>query len=44
MAIQAETCASTGCGGCETEVGEILEEELAKAELANAEPSKVAAK
>ena len=29
-AIQAETCASTGCGGCEIEVEEILEEELGK--------------
>ena len=29
-AIQSETCASTGCGGCEYEVLDILEEELAK--------------
>jgi nitrite reductase (NADH) large subunit len=28
--IQAETCASTGCGGCEWEVQEILREELEK--------------
>lgn len=31
--IQAETCASTGCGGCEWEVRELLErynEELAR--------------
>lgn len=28
--IQANTCASTGCGGCEPEVREILEQELAK--------------
>jgi NAD(P)H-nitrite reductase large subunit len=27
-AIQSETCASTGCGGCELEVREILEQEL----------------
>lgn len=27
-AIQAETCASTGCGGCELDVREILEIEL----------------
>jgi NAD(P)H-nitrite reductase large subunit len=26
--IQIETCASTGCGGCEPEVTEILEETL----------------
>jgi NAD(P)H-nitrite reductase large subunit len=26
--IQAETCASTGCGGCEWEVQEILRDEL----------------
>ncbi len=26
--IQLETCASTGCGGCEYEVREILEQEL----------------
>ncbi len=26
--IQAETCASTGCGGCECDVLEILEKEL----------------
>jgi nitrite reductase (NADH) large subunit len=44
MAIQAETCASTGCGGCETEVGEILQEELEKVELEKAELAKVAAK
>jgi NAD(P)H-nitrite reductase large subunit len=31
--IQVTTCASTGCGGCEPEVLEILEGEL-KAELA----------
>lgn len=29
-AIQEITRASTGCGGCESEVVEILEEELAK--------------
>jgi nitrite reductase (NADH) large subunit len=29
-AIRAKTCASTGCGGCEFDVSEILEEELAK--------------
>jgi nitrite reductase (NADH) large subunit len=29
-AIQSETCASTGCGGCEWDVREILEAELAK--------------
>ena len=28
--IKAETCASTGCGGCEWDVTEILEEELKK--------------
>ena len=28
--IQAETCASTGCGGCEWEVQEILRDELEK--------------
>lgn len=28
--IQAETCASTGCGGCEYEVVEILEAQLAQ--------------
>ncbi len=28
--IQADTCASTGCGGCEWDVVEILESELAK--------------
>lgn len=28
--IKAETCASTGCGGCEPEVKELLEAELAK--------------
>jgi NAD(P)H-nitrite reductase large subunit len=28
--IQSETCASTGCGGCEWEVTEILEQEQAK--------------
>jgi nitrite reductase (NADH) large subunit len=28
--IQADTCASTGCGGCEWEVTGILESELAK--------------
>ncbi len=27
--IQAETCASTGCGGCEWDVRDILEQELA---------------
>lgn len=27
--IQSETCASTGCGGCEWEVLQILEDELA---------------
>jgi nitrite reductase (NADH) large subunit len=26
--IQIATCASTGCGGCEQDVREILEEEL----------------
>jgi NAD(P)H-nitrite reductase large subunit len=26
--LQAQTCASTGCGGCEWEVLEILDEEL----------------
>jgi NAD(P)H-nitrite reductase large subunit len=26
--IQAETCASTGCGGCEWEVQEVLRDEL----------------
>ena len=26
--IQAETCASTGCGGCELDVREILEDQL----------------
>jgi NAD(P)H-nitrite reductase large subunit len=31
LAIKERTCASTGCGGCETEVAEILEAELAKA-------------
>ena len=38
-AIREQTCANTGCGGCEYEVSEILEEELAKPDLA-----KVAAK
>jgi len=28
--IQAETCASTGCGGCELYVREILEAELSQ--------------
>ena len=28
--IQADTCASTGCGGCEYEVLEALEKELAR--------------
>lgn len=28
--IQAITCASTGCGGCEFDVRDILEEELQK--------------
>jgi nitrite reductase (NADH) large subunit len=27
--IQAQTCASTGCGGCQCEVEELLERELA---------------
>lgn len=31
-AIQDETGASTGCGGCEFDVREILEDELAKLE------------
>jgi len=31
-AIQAETCASTGCGGCEHEVRELLENELKSSE------------
>jgi nitrite reductase (NADH) large subunit len=30
VAIQAETCASTGCGGCQFEVEEVLTEELAR--------------
>ncbi len=38
-AIREQTCANTGCGGCEYDVTEILEEELAKTALA-----KVAAK
>jgi bacterioferritin-associated ferredoxin len=38
-AIREQTCANTGCGGCEYEVTEILAEELHKVELA-----KVAAK
>jgi nitrite reductase (NADH) large subunit len=29
--VQADTAASTGCGGCEYDVIEILEKELAKA-------------
>jgi NAD(P)H-nitrite reductase large subunit len=41
-AIREETCANTGCGGCEFEVSEILEEELAKAELATKVATKVA--
>jgi NAD(P)H-nitrite reductase large subunit len=28
--IQNETCASTGCGGCEWEVSEVLRDELEK--------------
>ncbi|MGE0616883.1 MAG: (2Fe-2S)-binding protein [Bacteriovoracia bacterium] len=28
--IRAETCANTGCGGCEFEVTELLEQELAQ--------------
>jgi nitrite reductase (NADH) large subunit len=28
--IQSQTCASTGCGGCECDVLEVLEAELAK--------------
>ncbi len=31
--IQSDTGASTGCGGCEYDVREILEKELAKAKV-----------
>ena len=38
--IQAETRASTGCGGCEFDVVEILEAELAKLAAEEAAQSK----
>jgi len=43
-AIRERTCANTGCGGCEYEVTEILQEELNKIELHKIELAKVAAK
>jgi NAD(P)H-nitrite reductase large subunit len=39
--IQKETRASTGCGGCEFDVAEILEAELAKIASEEGEPSPV---
>lgn len=39
-AIKSETCASTGCGGCEYEVSEILAAEL---EAMAAQPESAAA-